>query len=207
MISTASSIDQSGSFALITATDVIQHVFCARFTYYMHCLNIPQREGSRYKVLKGRAIHFHKERSNPEYLRQRLNCIHREIAVSMSSRELKITGIVDEVLHLDDGTLAPLDYKYALADDFIHKTHVVQSIIYALLIMENYKKTVSRGFVCFIRGGVDMKEIVYTNNDFIYVKGLISEIFEILRKGYYPGKTESANRCADCCYRNICIEV
>jgi len=190
---------------MITPSEIIEHLFCPRYTYFMNCLNIPQHEELRYKVLKGRELHENKEKMNIDYVRKRLGCVKKEISVYIASKQLGVRGKIDEVLHLSDGTLAPLDYKYAEHNDFIFRTHRVQSAVYALLIMENYGKTVKKGFICYVRGGNLIKEIIYSQSDFNLVKNIIKDIFDIIIRGYYPRKTAWEKRCIDCCYRNICV--
>ena len=190
---------------MITPSEVIEHIYCPRFTYFMNCLNIPQHEEQRYKVLKGREIHKSHEESNRAYLRKRLGCIDKDISVYIASRSLGVRGVVDEVLHLSDDTLAPLDYKYAEYRDTAFETHKMQSVLYALLIMENYGKPVKKGFICYTKDGNKVKEIVYSEHDFCSAKEVVQEIFKVILKGYYPGRTRWQNKCIDCCYRNICV--
>lgn len=192
------------STQMTTPSELIQHIFCPRFTYFMSVLKIDQHEELRYKVLKGRAIHQQRETTNRDYLRKRLGCIDKDLSVYLASRELRLRGIVDEVLHLSDGTLAPLDYKYTEYTDFTYNTHKTQSVMYALLIMQNYQKPVKRGFICYVKNGAKLKEIVYKDQDFVYTKNLINEYFEVVQKGYFPKKTKDTNKCIDCCYKNIC---
>lgn len=193
------------STPMITPSEIIEHLFCPRFTYFMNCLNIPQHEEHRYKVLKGRELHERREKTNVDYLRKRLGVVDKEVSVYIASRSFGVRGVIDEVLHLSDGTIAPLDYKYTEYADFTFQTHKVQSTLYAMLIMENYKKPVNRGYICYAREGSKVKEILYTEKDFCYVKDIVKEIFDIIQKGYYPKKTGWQNRCIDCCYRNICV--
>ncbi|GAB6183806.1 CRISPR-associated protein Cas4 [Thermodesulfovibrio hydrogeniphilus] len=190
---------------MITPSEVIEHLYCPRFTYFMHCLKIPQHEELRYKVLKGRELHERREKNNPDYLRKRLGCINKDISVYLASKKLRIRGVIDEVLHLKDNTLAPLDYKFAEYNEFTFRTHRIQSVLYALLIMENYKQTVKKGYICYTRGGNKIKEIVYNDEDFENAKNVVEEIFSVILKGFYPKKTQWKNRCLDCCYRNICV--
>jgi len=171
----------------------------------MNCLNIPQHEDLRYKVLKGRNIHERREKENRDYVRKRLGCIDKDISVYIASRKIGVRGIIDEVLYLYDGTLAPLDYKYAEYAEYTFDTHKVQSVLYALLIMENYGKQVDRGFICYTRSGNKIKEIIYRDRDFCYAKDVVEEIFNVILKGYYPKRSRWPNRCIDCCYRNICV--
>jgi CRISPR-associated exonuclease Cas4 len=193
------------SSPMITPSEVMEHLFCPRFTYFMNCLNIPQHEELRYKVLKGRELHKDREEQNRDYLRKQLGCAGKDISVYIASRALGVRGIIDEVLHLADGTCAPLDYKYAEYSDFTFETHRVQSILYALLIMENYRKEVTKGFICYTKSSNKIKEIAYAENDFAEARELVKEIFKVILTGYYPKKTRWQNKCVDCCYRNICV--
>lgn len=190
---------------MITPSEVIEHLYCPRFTYFMNCLNIPQHEELRYKVLKGRELHERREDANRDYLRKKLGCIDKDISVYIASRKIGVRGVIDEILYLSDGTLAPLDYKYTEYNDHTFQTHKFQSVLYAILIIDNYKKPVTRGFICYAKNRNTVKELVYSENDFSYAKNIVREIFDIILKGYYPKKTRWQNRCIDCCYRNICV--
>ncbi|MCF6158382.1 MAG: CRISPR-associated protein Cas4 [wastewater metagenome] len=190
---------------MITPSEVIEHLYCPRFTYFMNCLNIPQHEERRYKVLKGREIHERRGRENRDYVRKKIGCVSKAISVYLASPGIRVRGIVDEVLELSDGTLAPLDYKYAEFSEYTHRTHKFQSILYAMLIEETYGKPVKKGFICYVRDRANLKEIHYKPSDFEEAKALLSEIFSVISRGYYPKKTKFTNRCIDCCYKNICV--
>jgi len=193
------------STLMITPSEVIEYLFCPRFIYFMNCLNIPQHEELRYKVQKGRAMHEKRERENTEYLRKRIGCTRKEISVYLASPLIRVRGVVDEILFFGEDTASPLDYKYTEYAEYLFQTFKVQSVLYAMLIKEIYKKTVNKGYVCYTRGGSKLKEIVYLESDFKNAKEILDEIFKIILTGYYPRKASSRNRCADCCYKNICI--
>lgn len=193
------------STVMITPSEVIEHLFCPRFTYFMNCLNIPQHEELRYKVLKGRELHERKEKENREYLRKKIGCIDKELSVYVASGSLRLRGIIDEVLTLSDGSMAPLDYKFTEYRDFLFETHKVQSVLYAMLIRETYNKPVYKGYICYAKDGVSLKEVVYKDDDFGYAIEVVDEIFRVILRGYYPKKTVWPNRCIDCCYKNICV--
>ncbi len=106
----------------ITASDILEHLFCPRFTYFEMYLKIPEHQEKRFKVQKGRTVHENKVLVNPDYLRKKLGCIERKMSVYLSS-ERGMRGIVDEVLFLDDGTAAPLDFKYAEYKDWTFKNY------------------------------------------------------------------------------------
>jgi len=109
---------------MITPMDVVEYIFCPRFIYFMYCLGIPQHEELRWNVLKGRQMHESKNKENKYYLRRRIGCIKKEMNVYLASEKLHIRGEVDEVLHLEDGTLAPLDYKLTEYKEFTYREGV-----------------------------------------------------------------------------------
>ena len=85
---------------IITISDVLEYLFCPRFIYFMHC-PIPQNEGSRFKVQKGREVHDEKRITNTEYLRKKLGVVKKEVNIFIASKDHHIKGIVDEILFLD----------------------------------------------------------------------------------------------------------
>jgi len=193
------------STVMITPSEVIEHLFCPRFTYFMNCLKIPQHEELRYKVLKGRELHARREKENREYLRKKIGCIDKELSVYVASPLVRVRGVIDEVLTLSDGSMAPLDYKYTEYRDFLFETHKVQSVLYAMLIREIYGRPVYRGYICYARDGAGLKEVIYRDGDFEYAKAVVDEILYVILRGYFPKKTSWTNRCVDCCYKNICV--
>ncbi len=189
----------------ITASVLLEYLFCKRFIYFMNCLCIEQNEESRYKVMVGRDLHDRKEKVNADYLRKRIGAVDKKISVFMVSDRYRIKGEVDEVLTLSDGTMAPLDYKFAEYKDTIFKTHRYQIIFYALLIKETFGVDVNRGFVVYTRSKNLLKEISIIDENFNELIGFIDEIFEISERCYFPKVSKNKMKCIDCCYKNICI--
>ncbi len=190
---------------LLTPSEIISHLYCPRFTYFMTALNIEEHQEKRFKVMKGRQIHDEKTRINRDYLRKRIGVTDKEIEVYLSSEKLHLRGIVDEVLTLEDGSMAPLDYKFAEYRERHFKTLKTQSLAYALLIAENYGKPVSRGYIVYTRSRNRLECIEFTDEDFQQLRGTIEEMLLVIQKGYYPRKTRTRSKCGDCTYRNVCV--
>lgn len=190
---------------MIIVSDLIEYQFCQRFIYFMHCLNISQREDSRYKVLQGREVHKEKEQRNKDYLRKKMGAVKKDINVYLSSLKYNYVGIIDEVVELNDGTLAVFDYKFAEYKERLFTTHTYQSYLYAELIEENYNRTVSKGFICYVRSNNLIKEIVYNYKQKQKALKELENIEKIINKGYFPKSTSNKAKCVDCCYRNICV--
>ena len=138
-------------------------------------------------------------------MRKKIGCLKNELSVYLASPKIRVRGVVDEVLTLNDGTMAPLDYKYTEYNEYLFRTHKFQSVLYALLIKEIYNKPVKRGYICYVRGKAVLAEILYKPADFEYILKVIDKIFKIIYNGYFPERTPYRNRCIDCCYRNICV--
>ena len=57
---------------MITPSEVLEHVFCPRFTWFMNVQHIDQHEDTRFKVLKGREVHQRRATANRDYLRRKI---------------------------------------------------------------------------------------------------------------------------------------
>ncbi len=189
----------------ITVSDALEYLFCPRFIFFMHCLDIAQREERRYKVLKGRELHESREKVNRDYVRKRLKCTRKEISVYLTSRGHHLKGEVDEVLFLEDGTAAPMDYKFAEWKKTVYRTHKYQAALYGLLIMEHYGVDVNRGYVCYTRSNHHVEEINLGGKDYKRAEQMVREILMIIQREYYPDGTKQKARCMDCTYKNICV--
>ncbi len=190
----------------ITPSIVLEYLFCPRFIYYMTCLKIPQQEGERYKVKKGRKVHDNKGTQNTNYLRKSIGVIDKKINQKLISEKHSIHGEVDEILFLDDGTAAPLDYKYAKYKKRIFKTYKYQAVMYAMMIEDNYKCKANRAFIVYTRSKNKLIKIDISAGDKKEVKNILNKVIKIISHNYYPKKTKYKKRCQDCCYKNICIK-
>lgn len=189
----------------LTVTHALEHLYCPRFTYFEYVLCVPERQGKRPLVVKGRAAHEERTKINPAYLRKKLGVVKREFDVPLSSRRLGLRGSVDEVLTLSDGTMAPFDYKYAEEPRSVYRNLRVQSALYGLLIRETFGAEVRRGFLCYIRSKHKVVELDHTGADYAEAEGVLSEVLGVIRTGLFPRATTRKARCRDCCYRNICV--
>ena len=189
---------------LLTPSDLLEHWFCGRFTYFERHLALPEFQERREKVRRGRALHAVREATNRAYLRKRLGVVEKRIDVSLISRRHHLRGRLDEVLFFDDGTAGPLDYKFAKDPGRIYTTLRLQSAIYALLIRENFRVPVRRGFLVYTRSQNRVVEIAYQPEDFRRIGRAVQEILDIIQRGKLPRRAPPTH-CVDCCYRFICV--
>jgi CRISPR-associated exonuclease Cas4 len=188
----------------LTPSHIIEYLYCPRFTYYEYVLTIPQHEEKDYKVIKGREVHDQKLEQNKEYLRRRIGVTAKHLNQYLTNNLLR--GQVDEVLSLQDGTMAPLDYKFARWEDHVYETYKTQLYCYAWLIEENFGTKVNKGFLVYTRSSNKLVEVEIADADKQAVKACVEEIQQIIDKNYYPKSTKYKKRCLNCTYRNICIK-
>ncbi len=192
-------------FQFITPSEVMEYLFCPRFVYYMNVLKIEQHEHRRALVNKGRNIHQLKLVQNKDYLRKKAGAKDKLIDVYLSSEKLRLVGRMDEILFLEDGSAAPLDYKYAFWENRIYKTLRYQQVLYALLIEEHFAKQVNKAFIVYTRTKNHLEEIALSSKMKGQAKEMLDEVFEIINLAQYPKATTTKRKCEDCTYRNLCI--
>lgn len=188
----------------IYPSQLIEYLFCPRFTYFEYVLRVPQYEEKYFKVMKGRDVHDEKLNRNKEYLRQRIGVINKFLDQYLSNEYLR--GQVDEVLELKDGTMAPLDYKYAEYKDRIFSTYKTQLVCYAVLIEDNFHKKVDKGYLVYIRSNNKIIEVNIADKEKSEMKRCAKDVIDIINRNFYPKGTKDKLKCVDCTYRNICVK-
>lgn len=190
----------------LTPSHLLEFLFCPRFIYYQDVLGVPQREEKRFKVQEGRDVHELRKKVNPGYLRKKLGVVEKYPDVEMNCMELNLKGICDEVLLLDDDTMAPFDYKYAVNKGRIYRNQKIQAALYAILIEKTYDKPVKTGYLCYTRSKYQIVEIPITDQRKEDSLKELKNCLDVIQSGAYPSATDSTTRCPDCCYRNLCIK-
>lgn len=186
----------------ITPSHILENLYCPRFTYFEYVLCIPQYENRHFKVEKGRQIHDQKLERNKEYLRKRIGVVSKHLNQYLTNDQLR--GKVDEVLELNDDTMAPLDYKFAKFEERIYDTYKTQLHCYAVLIEDNFHRKVNRGYLVYTRSANKLVEVEISDKDKNSVRDVCEAIYQIIKRNQWPKATTAKKRCIGCTYRNIC---
>lgn len=187
----------------LTPSHLIEHQYCPRYTYFEYVLRIPQNEEKYGKVLRGRKIHDQKLELNKDYLRRRLGVVSRTDNCYLTMPGLR--GIIDEVLELQDGSFAPLDYKFAVWKDKIMATYRLQLSCYALLVEANFPGPVKAGFLVYVRSKNKVVKLPIGSEERDAVRRLMEDAHRVIEKNKFPKGTKNKRQCLTCTYRNICI--
>ena len=185
-------------------SQLIEYLYCPRFTYFEYVLRIPQNEDKFFKVQQGRELHDEKLERNKDYLRKKIGVEEKHLDQYLAIDGLR--GKVDEVLKLKDGTYAPLDYKFAHWKDKVYDTYRQQLYCYAVLIEANFKCKVNKGFLVYTRSKHKLIEVDIDDKAKAVVKKGLAEMTEIIQQNKFPKATKYKKRCLNCTYRNICVK-
>lgn len=188
----------------VTPSNIIQYLYCPRFVYFEHVLAIPQYEEKYYKAQRGREIHEQESRRNAGYLRKKIGATDKFQNQYLTNEFLR--GEADEVLVLKDGSMAPLDYKFAEYKDRVFNTYKTQLYCYAILIEDNFEKPVRKGFLVYTRSRHKLVEIEIQPAHTRVVKEAAAAIFKIISQNFFPKAVKYKKRCVSCTYKNICIQ-
>lgn len=185
-------------------SQIIEYLYCPRYTYFEYVLRIPQQEDKFYKVQRGREIHDKKLEQNKAYLRKKIGVKNKYLDQYLGIEGLR--GKVDEVLELNDGSFAPLDYKFAQWKDKVYETYKQQLFCYAVLIEKNFSAKVNKGFLVYTRSKHKLIEVEITAKDKNKIHDSMKAMTNIISKNKFPKATPYKKRCLNCTYRNICIK-
>lgn len=186
-------------------SQIIEYLYCARYTYFEYVLRIPQNEEKYFKVMRGRQLHDEKLEQNKSYLRKKIGVQEKWLDQYLGMEGLR--GKVDEVLKLNDGTYAPLDYKFAQWEEKVYETYMQQLFCYAVLIEQNFPDAkVNKGYLVYTRSQHKLIEIAISNRDKEEIKESMHEMARFISLNKFPDGTKYKKRCVNCTYRNICIQ-
>jgi CRISPR-associated exonuclease Cas4 len=187
----------------LTPSHLIQHRYCPRYTYFEHVLRIPQNEQKYGKVIRGRNVHDQRLERNKGYLRRRLGVVDRTDDCYLSAPGLR--GIIDEVLELEDGSFAPLDYKFAVWKGRVYDTYRLQLTCYALLVEANFSGPVREGYLVYTRSGSKVVPVPIGKTERAEAQRLIEDCRRVIEDNRYPKGTKNKQQCVTCTYRNVCV--
>lgn len=184
----------------LSVTNVVEHAFCPRFTYFQLVLGIEQREGKRGTVLAGRTFHSCHSMTNKSYKIKRLNGV-KLTEVLLYSKEYMFSGKIDEAIEASNEVLI-IERKYS---DYVivGSTMKTQLGLLAILAEENFGKKVKRAIIVFDKTKRVEIPVKITKNIKQLALSVLQKTRAVLSSGLIPLSTFD-NRCLNCCYRKIC---
>lgn len=185
---------------IISVTSVVEHVFCPKFTYYIHVLGLKQYEEKRGTVKAGKTLHSKHERTNINFLSAGIEG-KKLVAVFYYSKKYNFIGKIDEAVETPHEVIL-IERKYT-DNAIIGSTMKTQLGLLSILLDENIEKPVNLTIVVFSK---NERKIIKVNIDHdmkIFALNKLDEVKKIISNGINPDSWFD-NRCINCCFRKIC---
>ncbi len=192
---------------MITVSDVKQYLYCPKIIYFDHVLHVPKPSDE--KLQTGKEKHDsitakEKRRKGALFYDPELDRADKMFRVSLESSTLGLRGILDYLVRTDKEYI-PVDYKFGCSHNGgVHLNHKYQLAAYALLVEENFKTIVKRGYIHYSKDKVNVEIDL---NDEIRRRALkmLREIGRIVEEEIEPIGTRNTGRCTDCEYSRYCV--
>jgi len=185
---------------MLTVTNVVEHAFCARFTYFELVLGIRQGEGKRGTVIAGKTFHSNHSKRNKRFQIKKLDGT-KLTELLLKSNKHYISGKIDEAIELPN-EIVIIERKYS-DYAFIGSTIRTQMGLLAILVEENMEKKVNQGIVVFEKSKRVEIPFRITSKIKQYALFELEKTRQVIESGVIP-RALSDNRCLNCCYRRIC---
>lgn len=101
----------------------------------------------------------------------------------------------------EKGEAYPVQHKYSYKPKVLYHTYIIQLLMEALLVEEQFNVLVPHGFIIFERSNETVKVDLSNKQKVLYA---IEQIRGIIGGEAFPPPTEWKKRCVDCCYNKLC---
>lgn len=185
---------------MLTVTDVVEHAFCPKFTYYSSVLGLRQFEEKRGTVKAGKNLHQKHENTNKAYVPQQFSG-KKLVGTKYYSQKLDLSGKIDEAIETDDEIIL-IERKYTDSAQ-LHDTLKVQLGLLAIIIEENTCKPVRTAQVIYTKQNRVIKNYEIDESIKKFALKMLEETKKVVLSGIIP-ESSFDNRCLNCCFRKIC---
>ena len=191
---------------MITVSDVKQYLYCPKIIYFDHVLHIPKPPDQKLETGKEKHESItakEKRRKGALFYDPELDQAEKMFRVALESSTLGLRGVLDYLV-MTEREFIPVDYKFGLSHNGgVHLNHKYQLAAYALLVEENFKTIVRRGFIHYSKDRVNVQIDLGDELRRRTLK-MIHEIGQIIEEEIEPIGTKNPGRCIDCEYSRYC---
>jgi CRISPR-associated exonuclease Cas4 len=195
------SSDSDVSEPFLSATDLKHWFYCPRIVYFERAMNAKADLGSQQEEgldAHSKLSELEKRRAGGLRYSEELRSAEKAFRVALSSKELRLRGVVDCILRLGREAI-PLEYKaMPSAKGKAWPDHKYQLVAYALLLEEEFGSIVKRGFI-YYEGDGAILEVRITPAMKSYLRRTIRRIWDALGKGEPPPIRVPRGKCSGGC--------
>lgn len=188
---------------ILKVGDIKQYLYCPRILYYTYVAPVDHKVTP--KMVYGKEEHIEFERLEQRRTLRAYNLTEgkKVFRTALESRRLGLRGVLDMHVLTPQGCL-PVEVKYTSSRPGLN--HKYQLVAYAMLLEDAYGKPVRHGYLYMIPSKrVHVVEI--TPNARAFVKRMVRQITDLVRREAFPPATRRVGRCVDCEFRRFCGDV
>ena len=189
---------------IIRASDIRQHIYCPRQTYFAFV--VPTPKPLTYKMNYGKREHDITEKLEGRRNLKRYNLKDGKKIFSpdLFSPALSLSGKADMVI-LKDNHAYPIDYKFT-SGMYVNLGYKLQLLTYSRIIEVEWGIESKRGYLFFIKqNSVRTVEFTLELNE-LFDK-VLEEMRKIIEEEMFPPPPKSIKKCIDCRFRRWCGDV
>ena len=182
----------------LTVVDIKHYAYCPRIVYFTHVLHLNERITEA--MLYGSESH---DESIVAPVAAKLKASKIIRSLELTSSRLRLRGKLDYLLITKFGELIPVEVKWAEPlGGSIKRDHKLQLASYALMIEENFGKTVKRAVVYYTRAR-KLLTVPLDENVKNEARRILNAIDNIISNEEQP-KTAKSKHCVNCGFKEYC---
>lgn len=189
---------------IIKASDIRQHIYCPRETYYEFVVPAP-------KPLTYKMTHGKKEHIKIEELERRRNLSKYNLkdgekifSPNLFSSKLQLSGKPDLII-MKENSAFPIDYKFS-TNAYLDMGWKMQITTYSKIVEAEWGVKSDVGFIYFVNQ--DSVRSVDFNDELIEkLENTLRSMREIIEKEMFPEPPKNKNKCRDCRFRRWCGDI
>lgn len=188
---------------ILKVSDVKQYFYCPRVLYFTYVM--PVRKKVTRKMEYGKEEHVELERleKRRKLCSYNLSAGERRFRTNLYSERLRLEGVLDMHIVTESGCF-PVEFKNTTRKPSLN--HKYQLVSYAMLLEDQYNKTVRHGYLYLIPGK-RVYTVEITPNARSFVKRTLDKIRTMVARESFPPAPRRRGRCFDCEYANYCADV
>lgn len=187
----------------LTVSDIKQFLYCARIPFHRYVTRVPAVPTA--KMTFGKEAHTRTDRLERRRTLAEFELLEgeRQFHVPLRSDRLGLAGTLDMLVRTPAENI-PVEFKDSTDPPGLN--HKYQLVAYALLVEEQFRRVVRRGFIHLI----PLKEVVeygITPNMRRHVARTLTAMRTVLASDRLPPPPAHPGKCVDCEYRRFCNDV
>lgn len=187
----------------LRVSDLKQYHYCPRVVFFQYVLPVERKV--TYKMEKGKSAQENIERleARRKLSRYGLRNGTRRFGLWIKSAKWGLVGKLDLLIETGD-ELYPVDFKFTKGRPY--PNHLYQLGGYALILEDQTRKPVKKGFVYLI---TQEDAVVYDMTQDLKEQCIrtLEVIRDMILEERFPDPPSQRTKCADCEYRNYCRDV